>query len=209
MVCQQAYENQHMPDLSFEQSMQGCIAGIDEAGRGPWAGPVVASAVVLDLNNIPEGINDSKKLSAHKRENLYQEIITQCLVGTGFASVEEIDQLNILQATFLAMRRAFDELSKKVVVDGVLIDGNHSILLPCPVKALIKGDSLSLSIAAASIVAKVTRDRVMHELSMQCPQYGWERNAGYGTKHHQEALTSYGVTIHHRKTFAPIRLLLA
>lgn len=194
------------PDLSFEREHGGMVAGIDEAGRGPWAGPVVAAAVIINPLAIPDGINDSKQLSAAKREQLFERILKQCQCGIASASVEEIDSLNILQATKLAMQRALKALG--VTPDLALVDGNQPPSLPCRVKTLVRGDSLSLSIAAASILAKVTRDRIMCELALEYPGYGWERNAGYGTAAHQKGLASLGVTIHHRRSYAPIKALL-
>lgn len=194
------------PDFSIEASFSGIIAGIDEAGRGPWAGPVVAAAAVLDPNLLPSGINDSKKLSAAKREKLFDAILASAITGVGSASVEEIDTMNILAATKLAMRRAVDAL--RVIPDIALVDGNSAPDLPCKVQTVIGGDAKSLSIAAASIIAKVTRDRIMTELAREFPHYSWEKNSGYGTAAHQDALALYGMTIHHRKSFAPIRELL-
>lgn len=194
------------PDFSLEAAHSGIVAGIDEAGRGPWAGPVVAAAVVLDPHLLPHGINDSKKLSALRRGKLYAEIVASAITGVGTASVEEIDALNILEATKLAMRRALEKL--RVTPDVALVDGNQPPELPCKVQAVIGGDALSLSIAAASIIAKVTRDRLMAGLAAEFPAYGWERNAGYGTSEHQQALAMHGITPHHRKSFAPIRALM-
>ena len=194
------------PDYSIEASFSGIIAGIDEVGRGPWAGPVVAAAVILDINVCPEGIDDSKKIKPARREALYTLLLERAQAAIGIATVEEIDALNILQATKLAMRRAFDALP--VAPDVALIDGNQPPQLPCRVQAVIGGDGRSLSIAAASIVAKVTRDRLMAELAQEFPMYGWERNAGYGTAQHQRALATHGVTKHHRRSFAPVRALL-
>lgn len=194
------------PDFSIESEYNGIIVAIDEVGRGPWAGPVMAAAAILNPQNIPAGLNDSKKLSAAKREALYQSIMDAAQVAIGVASVEEIEQLNILQATKLAMRRAYDGLGVDATI--ALIDGNQPPKLPCPTRCIVKGDSISLSIAAASIVAKVTRDRLMAELALQYPYYGWERNAGYGTKAHQDGLATHGLTPHHRKGFAPIRALI-
>lgn len=194
------------PDLSLESLENGIVTGIDEAGRGPWAGPVVAAAVILDPRRLPTGINDSKKLSASKREALYDAILANATCAVGMASVGEIDTLNILGATKLAMCRAVDRLS--VMPDIALVDGNRAPALPCRVKTVIGGDALSLSIAAASIIAKVTRDRLMSELARDYPGYGWEHNAGYGTAIHQSALVSLGVTPHHRRSFAPVRALL-
>lgn len=188
------------------------IAGVDEAGRGPWAGPVVAGAVIFPSLEITDALaqklDDSKKLTAAKREALFDELHrSNALIGCGMASVEEIDALNILQATFLAMRRAVAALP--AVPDFAIIDGNKiPPELPCPARFLIKGDALSLSVAAASIVAKVTRDRIMAELAKEFPYYGWEKNAGYGTKAHQDGLETHGICIHHRKSYAPIKRFL-
>ncbi|MXU64848.1 ribonuclease HII [Oceanomicrobium pacificus] len=196
------------PDDRFERDAPDWpVCGIDEAGRGPWAGPVTAGAVILDLDRLPAGLNDSKKLSPARREALFDEIRATAICGIGAASVEEIDRLNILQATYLAMRRAVAALP--VTPRFALVDGNRMPPdLPCPGLPVVKGDARSLSIAAASILAKVSRDRAMAELSQQHPQYGWERNAGYGVKAHQEALKIYGVTPHHRRSFKPIHNML-
>ena len=200
-----------MPDLSREISIGGRIAGIDEAGRGPWAGPVIAAAVVLNQSKMPEelrlGINDSKVISSAKRERVFSMLHLCADIGVGRAEVNEIDETNILNATFMAMKRALQSLS--VSVDVALVDGNQAPNLPCKVETLVKGDALSLSIAAASIVAKVHRDREMTMLAKTFPGYGWEKNAGYGTKEHREALASIGVTPHHRKTFSPIAKIIA
>ncbi len=195
-----------IPGYQMEASFEGLVAGIDEAGRGPWAGPVVAAAVILDPRNLPGGVNDSKKLTAAKRESLYPLILASAQTGVGIATVCEIDTLNILEATKLAMRRALDALP--VLPQLALVDGNRAPNLPCKVQTVVGGDAKSLSIAAASIVAKVTRDRMMRELAEAFPGYGWEQNAGYGTALHQEALVAFGVTPHHRRSFAPIRSLL-
>ncbi len=201
-----------MPDFSLEQAAKGVVAGIDEAGRGPWAGPVVAAAAILDRERIPADIahrlDDSKKLSHAKREALFA-CLTQgdwALIGIGMASPAEIDSVNILQATYLAMRRAFEALG--VRADLALVDGNRPPPLPCKVQTVVKGDGLSLSIAAASIAAKVTRDRLMTDLSARYPGYGWESNAGYGTAQHQAALAQLGVTPEHRRSFAPVAALV-
>ena len=183
------------------------IAGIDEAGRGPWAGPVVAAAVILDINHLPDGLNDSKQLSGHAREKLFAEIMAQAHVGVGIAGVERIDQDNILQATLWAMEQACAALPKTPA--AVLIDGNRCPKLPCPAEALVKGDALSLSVAAASIIAKVTRDRIMVELAKSHPGYAWERNKGYGTRDHSSGLARLGVTPHHRRSFKPIQKILS
>lgn len=205
-----------MPDFQFESSFLSSpcdlIAGIDEAGRGPWAGPVVAGAVIFPQLKIPEHLaeklDDSKKLSAAKREELFEELNTcGALIGCGSASVEEIDRLNILQATFLAMRRAVENLP--ATPSFAIIDGNKVPSgLPCPARSLVKGDALSLSVAAASIIAKVTRDRLMTDLAKEFPYYGWEKNAGYGTKAHQIGLAEHGICIHHRRSYAPIKKYL-
>ncbi len=198
------------PDFAFETEARrqglGPIAGIDEAGRGPWAGPVVAAAVILDPRNIPAGLDDSKRLSAEKREVCFAELANMALWAVGIATVEEIDRLNILQASLLAMRRAVDRLPKRPGI--ALIDGNRSPLLDCRTRAIVKGDQKSLSIAAASIVAKVQRDRMMVRLAEQHPEYGWDRNKGYGTNQHQRALAAFGVTPHHRQSFKPIHKIL-
>ncbi|MBL4906487.1 MAG: ribonuclease HII [Sneathiella sp.] len=194
------------PDLSLEKKETGIVVGLDEVGRGPFAGPVVAAAVILDPANIPEGIQDSKKLSKIKRENLFDQILATSMVGIGEASPSEIDEFNILQATFLAMRRAFETLDKSP--DVALVDGNRDPKLGIPTRLIVKGDSISLSIAAASIVAKVTRDRKMCALAKQFPHYGWEKNSGYGTLEHRKGLSLFGITPQHRRSFAPIRKIL-
>ncbi|MBI5121674.1 MAG: ribonuclease HII [Rhodospirillales bacterium] len=201
-----------MPDFSLELAAGGIVAGIDEAGRGPWAGPVVAGAVILDRNLIPPDIaarlDDSKKLSHAKREALFEPLMTGgwAKVGIGLASAAEIDSLNILKATYLAMMRALEALGEKPSL--ALVDGNRVPPLPCLVQTVVKGDGISLSIAAASICAKVTRDRIMGELAQLHPGYGWESNAGYGTAAHHEALRRLGVTPEHRRSFAPVAALV-
>ena len=201
------------PLLPFEtkhgRSQGRLIVGLDEVGRGPLAGPVVACAVILpdDLSTLPEGITDSKKLSAKKREALAPVLRAQCRFAMGQASVEEIDRINILQATFLAMRRAIEGLG--VVPDFALIDGPFiPPQLPCPGEAIVEGDSKSLSIAAASIIAKVERDALMVKLDQDYPGYGWASNAGYGAAKHLSALRELGVTPHHRQSFSPVRKVL-
>ncbi len=205
-----------MPDFSYEKNCntKGLIFGIDEAGRGPWCGPVVAACVCFPEFQIDptlaQQINDSKKLSAAKREKLFPLIMNSgAYIGIGQASAQEIDDINILQATFLAMHRALEDATQKgCQADFALIDGNRLPKWDIPCQCLIKGDSLSLSIASASIVAKVTRDHIMQELAKEYPQYGWDRNAGYGTADHIAALQKYGVTPHHRKTYKPVAELL-
>ncbi|WP_417317357.1 ribonuclease HII [Emcibacter sp.] len=194
------------PDFSLEQNIEGIVCGVDEVGRGPLAGPVVAAAVILDPDNIPDGLNDSKKLSAKKREQLYEKILVSACFSFGEASVEEIDELNILRASLLAMQRAVAGLPRKP--DHALVDGNQIPDLICPASCVIKGDGRSFSIAAASIIAKVKRDFFMKNLAEIHPEYGWERNAGYGTRQHMEALKLVGASPFHRKSFAPIRDLM-
>ncbi len=192
-----------MPDLSLEASLPPPVAGIDEAGRGPWAGPVVAAAVILPADRAPDGIDDSKRLSRDRRAELYERIRAAATVGVGEASVDEVDALNVLQATMLAMRRAVEALGTRP--SHALVDGNRLPDLACPARAIIGGDSRSISIAAASIVAKETRDRIMRRLARLHPGYGWERNAGYGTPEHARALATLGPTRHHRRSFRPVR----
>lgn len=207
-----------MPDFTLETELGGRVAGVDEAGRGPWAGPVVAGAALLDPAAVPDallrGLDDSKKLKPARREALLAglEDSAGAVLGVGTASVAEIDERNILQATFLAMTRALADLSERLggAPDFALIDGNRVPPgLPCGARAVVRGDGVSLSIAAASIVAKVTRDRMMAALDQAFPGYGWAQNAGYGTRAHQEALLTLGVTAQHRKSFAPIRKILS
>lgn len=182
------------------------VCGIDEAGRGPWAGPVVAAAVVLDPKCIPDGLNDSKKLSEARRAALFEPIMASARVGIGIAEVDRIDRDNILQATLWAMAQALDQIGGVALA---LVDGNRAPALPCPVQTIIEGDAKSLSIAAASIIAKVTRDRIMVGHDQAYPGYGFARHKGYGTAMHQEALRRHGVTPLHRTSFAPIAALLA
>ena len=183
------------------------IAGVDEVGRGPLAGPVTAAAVVLDMADLPEGLNDSKKLSPKKRAALATEIWYRAEVSVAEASVEEIDSINILRASHLAMERAVAALDPPP--DYLLIDGN---LIPRDLtiraEAVVKGDGKSVSIAAASIVAKEARDNLMVDLAQQFPGYGWEKNAGYPSKQHREALVELGVTPHHRRSFKPVHKIL-
>ncbi len=196
-----------MPDFTLERRITGPVAGVDEVGRGPLAGPVYAAAVILDPARLPAGLDDSKKMSETRRDKAFDAIMTSALaVGIGVASVEEIDRINILAATMLAMRRAVDGLTIKPV--HALVDGNRVPALPCPAEAIVKGDGKVLSIAAASIIAKVTRDRVMCDLDLAFPGYGWARNKGYGTADHMEALARLGPSVHHRTSFAPIAQLM-
>jgi ribonuclease HII len=183
------------------------ICGVDEAGRGPLAGPVVAAAVILDKKRIPKGLNDSKQLDEETREELFPRIMEMAVaVGVGEGSVGEIDLVNIRQATHLAMARAVRALS--VAASFALVDGNDPPALPCKCDTLIGGDGRSVSIAAASIIAKVTRDRLMRRLHDEHPGYNWYSNKGYGTPDHYSGLKVHGVTIHHRRSFAPIYNIL-
>ena len=199
------------PNRSFELELfrlhGGPVAGIDEAGRGPWAGPVVAAAVILEADQTPSGLNDSKKLKESKREALYAHLRECAHVGVGIAEVDRIDRDNILRATLWAMAQALAALPIEPAC--ALVDGNRCPDLPCRAQSLIKGDALSSCIAAASIIAKVTRDRIMADLALTHPEYGWERNKGYGTREHAHALTRHGVTQHHRRSFKPVRAVLA
>ncbi|MEI7573607.1 MAG: ribonuclease HII [Phenylobacterium sp.] len=195
------------PDLSLEADHPWPVCGVDEAGRGPWAGPVSAAAVILDPARTPEGLNDSKKLSERRRQALEVEIKASALAwGVGFASVEEIAELNILQATGLAMRRAVEALA--VAPAFILVDGSYRFDLPAPVRPVVRGDSLSASIAAASILAKTARDRVMVELDQAWPGYGFAAHKGYHAPVHVEALQRLGPCPAHRMSWAPIRALL-
>lgn len=200
-----------MPHYIYEsrllKTMTGPICGVDEVGRGPLAGPVVAAAVILDRTRIPKGLNDSKLLREQDREALYPRILEMALaVGVGEASVDEIDLVNIRQATHLAMARAVRALP--VAAAFALVDGNDAPALPCKCDMLVKGDSRSVSIAAASIIAKVTRDRLMALLHDHHPVYGWRQNKGYGTPEHLTGLRAHGITVHHRKSFSPVHHIL-
>ncbi|MDC1302732.1 ribonuclease HII [Pelagibacterales bacterium] len=194
------------PSYKFDQAYETPIIGVDEVGRGPLAGPVISAAIILNKEKIPEGINDSKKLSKKKREVINEELISQHSFAIGIASVEEIDKINILQASLLAMKRAV--LNLNIKPQTILVDGNKLPDLEYNMYPIIKGDSKSISIAAASIIAKVYRDKLMQDLSLQYPGYYWEKNSGYGTKQHLLALNSLGVTPIHRKSFAPIYNML-
>ena len=200
-----------MPHYIFEsralKTMAGPICGVDEAGRGPLAGPVVAAAVIFERKRIPKGLNDSKQLTPDGREELYPRILEMALaVGVGEASVDEIDLVNIRQATHLAMARAVRALATAPMF--ALVDGNDAPALPCPCDTIVDGDARSVSIAAASIIAKVTRDRMMVALHEEHPGYGWFTNKGYGTEEHLTALNRLGPCPHHRRSFAPVYRLL-
>lgn len=199
------------PTLALEtvliQSCGGLVCGVDEAGRGPWAGPVSASAVILDPNDLPEGIDDSKVLTAERREMLEIEIKARAVAwGVGFASVEEIAELNILHATGLAMCRAIEAMAVQPV--AALVDGNYRFKLPCDVQTVVGGDGLSLSIAAASILAKTARDRLMIAMDEEFPGYGFASHKGYNAPVHQQALKELGPCPAHRRGWAPIKALL-
>jgi ribonuclease HII len=194
------------PDWSLEAQGPHPVCGIDEAGRGPWAGPVTAAAVILDPDAIPIGLNDSKKLTEKARDRLEIEIKASALAwGVGEASPDEICALNIIQATGLAMRRAMASLALSPVI--ALVDGNYAFDLPCPVRTVVKGDGLSLSIAAASILAKVARDRVMCSLHEVYPDYGFAAHKGYGVPAHTKALQAFGPCPAHRLSWGPILAL--
>ncbi len=201
-----------MPNYAFEKrilaQMAGPVAGVDEAGRGPLAGPVVAAAVIFtERKRIPKGLNDSKQLREEAREDAYAAIIAcGAIVGVGEASVDEIDLVNIRQATHLAMARAVRALAAAPMF--ALVDGNDAPALPCPCDTIVGGDAKCLSIAAASIVAKVTRDRMMIALHEEHPGYGWITNKGYSTEEHISALLRLGPTRHHRRSFAPVHNIL-
>ncbi len=203
-------DKNHKPDFSLERVAiaRGIapIAGVDEAGRGPLAGPVVAAAVILEPGGIPAGLDDSKKLRAAEREHLFMMLQNTAEISVAVADVERIDSDNILQATLWAMAEAVGGLNQ--TPDLALVDGNQKPKLDCFCRPIVKGDCLSLSIAAASIAAKVVRDKIMDELADEHPGYGWERNKGYGTKEHMAALERLGPTPHHRRSFAPVRRLL-
>ncbi|MEM6659582.1 MAG: ribonuclease HII [Pseudomonadota bacterium] len=200
-----------LPDFDLEHALMssgyGRIAGVDEVGRGPLAGPVVAAAVILDPQNIPAGLNDSKALSGKRRAALDITIRAQSVFAVAQASVAEIDQHNILRASHIAMERAVAALVP--APDFLLIDGNMIPKgLSIPAQAVVKGDARSVSIAAASILAKIWRDQVMVDLAQQHPGYGWDTNAGYPTKYHKDALRNLGVTPHHRRSFKPVHNIL-
>ena len=202
-----------MPDFEIEDSLNCMVAGVDEAGRGPWAGPVVAGAVIIRDRNLGDellkGLDDSKKLSAKKRELLYEKLREEekngrLFIGIGQASAEEIDRCNILQATFAAMKRAVEALKEKP--EFAIIDGNQTPKdFPCRTRTVVKGDARCMSIAAASIAAKVYRDHLMRELAQKYPYYDFKNNKGYPTKKHIEAIKEHGITSLHRKTYGPVK----
>lgn len=200
-----------IPDYTFETAALSrgarLVAGVDEVGRGPLAGPVTAAAVILDPLNIPDGLNDSKQLTALRREALADWLMTHCDWSVAHVDVDEIDRINIYHASHAAMCRAIAGLRQRPCL--VLVDGNRVPRdLSCPGEAIVRGDARSLTIAAASIIAKVLRDRIMVDLAQQHPGYGWETNAGYPTPAHRQALLDLGITPHHRRSFAPVHNML-
>jgi ribonuclease HII len=195
------------PDFKLESAAlkagANAVCGVDEAGRGPLAGPVVAAAVILDPANIPPGLNDSKKLTETARENLFAHILATAEVGVGVADVARIDRDNILAATMWAMAEAVNDLATRP--DLALVDGNRAPKLACECRTVVKGDATAVSIAAASIIAKVTRDRIMRRIDEAYPAYGFARHKGYGSPYHLDALARLGPCEHHRHSFAPVR----
>ena len=203
---------QDAPDLSLEMEYSGPVCGIDEAGRGPLAGPVIAACVHIPAAALSQPfwaqVTDSKKLTETRREALYEHIVGHTVFGIADASAAEIDSLNIHHATLLAMKRAHAQMRRDfaaLMPVAALVDGKFGPVLDCAVKAVVKGDSTSLSIATASILAKVTRDRIMAALHAEYPHYGWDSNAGYGTPVHMAGLKVHGLTPHHRRSYAPVR----
>ena len=194
---------ENRPDWSYESRYLGPVCGVDEAGRGPLAGPVIAAAVILDPADIPQGLNDSKKLTESRREALYDAIIASAAVGLGIAEPEEIDRINILGASLTAMARAVDNLPQRPI--AALIDGNKLPPVAIPAEAIVKGDGKSLSIAAASIIAKVTRDRLMHIAHARYPAYGFGGHKGYPSANHRQIVADEGPCPIHRFSYAPIR----
>ncbi len=197
-----------MPSFAIEETCPGVVCGVDEVGRGPLAGPVVAAAVILDRRRfagiLVDRLDDSKVMTRPAREDCYRALYACARIGIGAASVREIDRVNILRASLIAMARAVAALGARP--DIALVDGNVAPTLGCAVQTVVKGDGASFSIAAASVIAKVTRDRLMAALARHHPGYGWETNAGYATAFHAEAIERLGITAHHRHSFAPVRL---
>ena len=203
--------NKKLPDFSIEESYKGLVAGIDEAGRGPLAGPVVAACVILDRFSYPQELNDSKKLSKKLREEIFTNLTnsTEVKIGIGIVDEKIIDQINIRNATKLAMKIAFEDLCKNnVIPDIVLVDGNFIPDISSQATAIIKGDTKSLSIAAASIIAKETRDQIMLKLHEEFPSYGWNKNQAYTTKFHVDKIEEFGICKYHRKSFEPIKSIV-
>ncbi len=204
---QKIHMPKYVPDWSFEAQCNGPVCGVDEAGRGPLAGPVVASAVILDLQNLPDGLNDSKALSEKAREHVLNDLLAKAHIGIGIAEPEEIDRINVLAASMIAMQRAVAALP--LAPRMALVDGNRAPDLDFAVNTIIKGDARSLSIAAASIVAKVTRDRLMKLADTRFPGYGFVSHKGYPTKTHKEALAQIGPCPLHRRSYAPVKAAIA
>ena len=206
-IARPAVAARQRPTLRLEREHAGLVCGVDEAGRGPWAGPVCAAAVILDTRHVPEGIDDSKKLTPAAREEMETCIKAAAVAwAVAFATLEEIAALNILHATGLAMRRAVEALAPAAA--HALVDGNYRFPLPCPVRTVVGGDALSLSIAAASILAKTARDRLMVEMDAAHPGYGFARHKGYHAPEHVAALLRLGPSPIHRRGWAPVRALL-
>jgi ribonuclease HII len=202
-----------MPDFSLEKTYQNLIiCGIDEAGRGPLAGPVVAACAILDQSDFPEEIDDSKKLSKNLRKEIFAKLKEKSMFGIGVVDEKIIDEINILQATKMAMRLAFEDLQKKYKITPkvILVDGNFAPFAQenLQILPIIKGDQKSLSIAAASILAKETRDEIMNKIHKNFPQFGFNKHAGYPTKFHVEQIQKFGICLHHRKSFEPIKSML-
>ncbi|HEX3953395.1 MAG TPA: ribonuclease HII [Stellaceae bacterium] len=200
-----------MPNFAIERRCEGVVCGVDEAGRGPLAGPVVAAAVIIDRRRfrgeLRRVLDDSKALTREAREACFRALPACARIGVGAASAREIDRVNVLRASLIAMGRAVAALGLSPNI--ALVDGNVAPQLPCAVRTVVKGDALSFSIAAASVVAKVTRDRIMRVLAARYPGYGWESNVGYGTPEHGSAIRRLGITPHHRHSFAPVRLAVS
>ncbi len=196
-----------MPDFAYEAAHSGYVAGLDEAGRGPLAGPVVAAALILRPNDIPDGLDDSKALSPKQRERILNILMKCAFIGIGISEPQEIDRVNILAASIIAMQRAYAALP--VQANAALIDGTHCPNLPCQTESIIKGDSKSLSIAGASIIAKVTRDNLMRQADKLYPAYGFARHKGYATAAHRDALKAYGPCPIHRYSYKPVQMAMS
>lgn len=207
MIIATKINSKNLPDFSIENELEGIIAGIDEAGRGPLAGPVVAACVILDKNHFPHNLNDSKKLSPKQRAEIFLQLKNSAQFGIGIIDEKIIDEINILNATKLAMQKSFENLCIKYNLkpDAVIVDGNFVPQINCKAQAIIKGDSKSLSIAAASIIAKETRDQIMLKLDEEFPDYEWRKNKGYPTKLHFDKISKIGICKYHRRSFTLIK----
>jgi ribonuclease HII len=203
MIIATEINKSKLPDFSIERRCSGTVAGIDEAGRGPLAGPVVAACIILDVKNYPKHLNDSKKLSEKKRAQIFIELQNSAQFGIGIIDEKIIDKVNILNATKLAMKEAFENLCKKhdIKPNMVIVDGNFVPQIDCLAQSIIKGDTKSLSIAAASIIAKETRDQIMIKLDKEFPHYDWKKNKGYPTKLHFDRIAEFGISKYHRQSF--------